>query len=277
MPKQRLRVLSSAKIHPTAIVDANASLADGVSIGPYCVVEGGVELAENVELVSHVCVAGNTSIGAGTKIFPFASVGNPPQDLKYQGEDSWLKIGTNCTIRENVTINPGTKGGGLETRIGDDCLLMANAHVAHDCRLGNHVVLANYVGIAGHAVIEDYVTFGGICVVHQYVRVGAHAFVGAQSMVDADVIPYGMAVGNRAKLAGLNLIGLKRRKFDREQIHALRTAYRMIFSSEGTLRERVKDAADLFEADEMVQDVVGFINKASGRAICMPRNGSNGD
>ncbi|HHG90014.1 MAG TPA: acyl-ACP--UDP-N-acetylglucosamine O-acyltransferase [Devosia sp.] len=269
--------MGSVNIHPTAIVSEEAILGDGVAVGPYCMVGAGVVLKDNVELVSHVCVAGNTSIGEATKIYPFASIGHSPQDLKYHGEDSWLKIGARCTIRENVTVNPGTQGGGMETKVGDDCLLMANSHVAHDCRLGDHVILANYVGVAGHAIIEDYVTFGGICVVRQHVRVGAHAFVGAQSMVDGDVIPYGMAVGNRARLAGLNLVGLKRRKFDREGIHALRTAYRMIFSTEGTFRERVKDAAELFDANDLVQDVVSFLNKASGRAICMPRNGSSGD
>jgi len=269
--------LNSAEIHPTAIVNESASIGKGVVIGPYCMVGAGVELGDNVELISHVCVAGNTRIGQDTQIYPFASVGHSPQDLKYHGEDSWLKIGARCTIRENVTINPGTQGGGMETRIGDDCLLMANSHIAHDCRVGNNVILANYVGIAGHAIIEDFVTFGGICVVRQHVHVGAHAFVGAQSMVEGDVIPYGMAVGNRARLAGLNLVGLKRRKFNREDIHALRTAYRMIFSAEGTFRERVKDAADLFDSNNLVQDVVSFLTEASGRAICMPRNGSSGD
>ena len=161
----------------------------------------------------------------------------------------------------------------METRVGNDCLLMASSHVAHDCRVGNHVVLANYVGLAGHSVIGDYVAFGGTCVVHQFVRIGAHAFIGAQSMVDADVIPYGMAVGNRAKLAGLNLVGLKRRKFDREAIHTLRTAYRMVFSSEGTLRERVEDAATMFRNEPLVQDVVNFIAASSDRPLCLPRNG----
>lgn len=264
-------------IHPTAIVGAGAKIGTDVKIGPYCMVGDLVELGDGCELVSHAVVEGRTKIGSGTKIYPFASVGHAPQDLKYHGEESRLVIGSECTIRENVTINPGTEGGGMETRIGDNCLLMASAHVAHDCQVGNRVVLANYVGLAGHAVVEDFVTFGGICVVHQYVRIGAHAFVGAHSMVDADVIPYGLAVGNRAKLAGLNLVGLKRRQFDREDIHALRTAYRMIFASEGTLRERVNDAAEIFSGNKLVQDVVAFLNDGSDRAICAPRNGSNGE
>ena len=260
-------------IHPTAIVSPSAKIGAGVKIGPYCTVEDTVTLHDGVELVSHVAVAGHTDIGANSIIYPFASIGHPPQDLKYKGEPSRLVIGERTVIRENTTINPGTAGGGMETRIGDDCLIMASAHVAHDCKIGNHVIIANYVAIAGHCVVEDLVRFGGICGVHQFVRIGKHAFIGAQSMVDADVIPYGMAVGNRANLAGLNLVGLKRSGFEREAIHTLRAAYRMIFSSEGTLRERVDDAAEMFKAAPMVQDVVDFIAASADRPICLPRNG----
>lgn len=267
----------SAFVHPTAIVEDGAQLADGVKIGPFCHVGPEVALGPGVELVSHAVVAGRTKIGDETRIYPFASVGHQPQDLKYRGEDSRLVIGKRCQIRENVTINPGTAGGTMETRIGDDCLLMNSAHVAHDCEIGNHVVVAAYVGIAGHCKIGDYVAFGGLCGVHQFVRIGAHAFVGAHSMIDADVIPYGMAVGNRARLAGLNLVGLKRRKFDREAIHTLRAAYRMIFSSEGTLQERVEDAATLFKDEPLVQDVVKFITGANDRPICLPVNVPSAD
>lgn len=269
--------MAPAGVHPTAIVSPGAKIGADVSIGPYCVVGDDVVLHEGVELVSHVVVAGRTEIGAQTRIFPFASIGHQPQDLKYGGEPSRLLIGARCVIRENVTINPGTAGGGMETVVGDDCLLMASSHIAHDCRLGNHVILANYVGIAGHAIIGDHVTFGGTCVVHQFVRVGAHAFIGAQSMVDADVIPYGMAVGNRARLAGLNLVGLKRRGFEREAIQTLRAAYRMIFSSEGTLRERVDDAALMFRDQPLVQDVVGFISSSADRPLCLPRSSGPGE
>lgn len=265
--------MSKPDVHPSAVVSPGAKLGSGVKVGPFCTVGDDVVLNERVELVSHVSVAGRSEIGAGTRIFPFASIGHQPQDLKYAGEPSRLLIGERCVIRESVTINPGTRGGRMETRIGNDCLIMACAHVAHDCVLGNNVILANYVGVAGHCTIEDYVIFGGMCVVHQFVRIGAHAFVGAQSMVDADVIPYATALGNRANLAGLNLVGLKRRKFDREAIHRLRAAYRMIFSSEGTLRERVDDAAELFKDEKLVQDVVAFIRASSDRAICSPRNG----
>lgn len=264
--------MSGAFVHPTAIVSPSAQLGQGVRIGPYCIVGEDVVLRDNVELVSHVTVAGRTEIGAGTRIFPFASVGHQPQDLKYHGEPSRLVIGERCTIRESVTINPGTEGGGMLTSIGNDCLIMASAHVAHDCIVGNNVILANYVGLAGHSVIGDYVAFGGMCAVHQFVRIGNHAFIGAQSMIDSDVIPYGMAVGNRARLAGLNVVGLKRRGFDRESIHTLRTAYRMVFSAEGTLRERVDEAAELFKDEPLVQDVVSFIASLCDRPLCLPRN-----
>jgi UDP-N-acetylglucosamine acyltransferase len=265
--------VSQANIHPTAIVGSQARLGSGVKIGPFCIVGDNVVLHDNVELVSHVSVDGHTEIGAGTRIFPFASIGHEPQDRKYYGEASRLVIGERCVIRESATINPGTEVGGMLTKIGNDCLIMASAHVAHDAILGNNVIMANYVGIAGHCQIGDNVTFGGTCVVHQRTRIGAHAFIGAQSMVDGDVIPYGMAVGNRAALAGLNLVGLKRQQFDREEIHRLRAAYRLIFASEGTLRERVEDATALFKDDALVQDVVSFIVAASDRPILMPRNG----
>ncbi|MET3925184.1 acyl-ACP--UDP-N-acetylglucosamine O-acyltransferase [Devosia sp. 2618] len=269
--------MSQPSVHPTAIVSAGAGLGSGVKIGPYCIVSEKVVLHDNVELISHVSIDGNTEIGAGTQIYPFAAIGHKPQDLKYHGEDSRLVIGERCVIRESVTINPGTEGGGMLTKIGNDCLIMAGAHVAHDAIIGNNVIMANYVGIAGHCQIADNVIFGGNCVVHQFTRIGRHAFLGAHSMIDGDVIPYGMAVGNRAALTGLNLVGLKRHKFDREAIHRLRAAYRMIFSSEGTLRERVEDAAGLFQGDQLVQDVVAFIAAASDRPILLPRNGHADD
>ncbi|MEO8684040.1 MAG: acyl-ACP--UDP-N-acetylglucosamine O-acyltransferase [Devosia sp.] len=265
--------MSQPSIHPTAIVGPGAKLGKGVKIGPFCIVTDNVVLHDDVELISHVSIDGRTEIGAGSRIFPFASIGHEPQDRKYAGEESRLEIGERCVIRESVTINPGTAGGSMLTKIGDDCLLMASVHVAHDCLIGNNVIMANYVGVAGHVVVGDNVTLGGMAVVHQFTRVGPYAFIGAQSMIGADVIPYGMAVGNRASLAGLNLVGLKRHKFDREAIHRLRAAYRMIFASEGTLRERVEDAAELFKGDALVQDVVAFINGASDRSILMPRQG----
>ncbi|SFV32411.1 UDP-N-acetylglucosamine acyltransferase [Devosia crocina] len=267
--------MTESTIHPTAIVAPGAQIGAGVKIGPFCMVGENAVLHDGVELISHVVVDGRTAIGADTRIFPFASVGHQPQDLKFHGEESRLEIGARCTIRESVTINPGTEGGGMLTKVGDDCLLMAGSHVAHDAIVGNNVVLANYVGIAGHAVVGDYVRFGGICAVHQKVRIGSHAFIGAHSMVDGDVIPYGMAVGNRARLAGLNLVGLRRASLDREAIHRLRAAYRMIFSSEGTLRERVDDAAVMFKDESLVQDVVAFIASAKDRPLTLPRADSD--
>lgn len=265
--------MSDAVIHPTAIVGAGAKIGAGVKVGPFCIVGDDVVLHDGVQLISHVVVEGRTDIGAATEIFPFTSIGHRPQDLKYAGEDSRLEIGERCVIREAVTINPGTAGGGMLTKIGNDCLIMANAHVAHDCIIGSNVIMANYVGFAGHVVVGDNAIFGGMAVVHQFTRIGQHAFVGAQSMIGADVIPYGMAVGNRASLVGLNLVGLKRRKFDREAIHRLRAAYRVIFANEGTLRERIEVVAESFKDDALVQDVVAFINVDSERSILMPRQG----
>lgn len=267
--------LDSNVIHPTAIIEAGAQLGVGVRIGPFSIVGSEVVLHDHVELVSHVSIVGKTEVGAGTKIFPFAAVGHQPQDLKYHGEPSRLIIGKNCTIRENATLNPGTEGGGLITQVGDDCLLMAGTHVAHDCLVGNNVIMANLSGLAGHCETGDFVTIGGMVVVHQFVRIGSHAFIGAHSMVDSDVIPYGMAMGNRAKLSGLNIVGLKRRGFKRDDIHTLRAAYRMFSSNEGTLRERVEDASSLFSGSELVREVTDFIN-SSQRSICLPRN-SNGN
>lgn len=258
-------------------MSASAVIGEGVTVGPYCIVGDHVILEEGAVLVSHVSVDGRTIIGARTKIYPFSSIGHPPQDLKYEGEPSTVSIGKDCVLREYVTINPGTRGGGMETRIGDNCLLMVGVHVAHDCRLGNHVVMANQASLAGHCIVDDYVRFGGICGVHQFVRIGAHAFVGAMSFVENDVIPYGSVLGNRAYLGGLNLVGLKRRQFDRESIHALRAAYRMIFSNEGTLRERVEDAAEIFKGEKLVEEVIEFVRQPSERALCMPRNGHSAD
>jgi UDP-N-acetylglucosamine acyltransferase len=261
-------------VHPTAIVSSRAVLGRGISIGPYCSVGDQVVLGDGVELVSHVAVAGRTEIGARTRIFPFASIGYEPQDLKYHGEQSRLVIGADCTIREHVTMSPGTEGGGMETLVGDHCLLMIGVHVGHDCRLGNNVILSNNAGLAGHCSVGDYVILSGHTGVTQFVHIGAHAFVGGMTKVENDVIPYGMATGNPGHLAGLNLVGLKRRGFDRESIHKLRAAYRMVFSSEGTLRERVEDAGKIFAGDPLVSQVLDFIQRPSGGSLMLPRDGA---
>lgn len=257
-------------IHPTAVVDAGAEIAADVTIGPFCVVGPRVRLSEGGVLQAHVVVAGNTTIGARARIYPFAAIGCDPQDLKFRGEENSLVIGSDAIIRENVTINPGTAGGGGVTRLGDHVVLLAGAHVAHDCHLGDHVILVNNVMLAGHCTVGDYAILGGGSAAHQHVRIGEHAFLGGLSGLENDLIPFGMALGNRAQLSGLNIVGLKRRGFDREGIHRLRQAYRLLFAQEGTLRERVEDVAAAYGTDELVETVVRFIQAGGERAICTP-------
>lgn len=260
-------------IHPTALVAAGAEIADDAVVGPYCLVGGEVRLGPRTRLHGHVAIDGATTVGEGTVIFPFASVGLPPQDKKYHGERSRLEIGRDCVIREHVTINPGTEGGGLVTRIGDFCLLMVGSHVAHDCRIGNHVILVNNVTLAGHCAVGDHAIIGGMSGVHQFVRIGVHAFVGGMSAVENDVIPFGSVIGNRAYLGGLNIVGLKRRGFPREAIHRLRRAYQLLFAPEGTLRERLAQVAAEFPDDANVQKIVAFLSEGGERAVCTPRAG----
>ncbi|MHA1527860.1 MAG: acyl-ACP--UDP-N-acetylglucosamine O-acyltransferase [Alphaproteobacteria bacterium] len=260
-------------IHPTAIVEDGARLAGDVTIGPFCMVGPHVTLAEGVELVSHVVVTGHTHVDAGTRIWPFASIGHQPQDLKFCGEQSWLEIGAGCMIREYVTMNPGTSGGGLHTRVGADCLFMMGSHVGHDCQVGDNVILSNNAILAGHVEVGEFAFLGGLSAVHQFTRIGAHSMVGGVSGVDKDVIPYGSVIGNRAELGGLNLVGLKRRGFDRDTIHALRGAYRMIFWGEGALAERAAQAGEAYPEVGPVQRVVAFIGAGGARNFCTPRDG----
>jgi UDP-N-acetylglucosamine acyltransferase len=265
---------ADAKIHASAIVEPGAQIGAGVEIGPFSVVGPEVVLHDNVRIAAHVVIAGKTEIGEGTQIFPFASLGQTPQDRKYRGEESRLIIGSGNIIREYVTMNPGTEQGGLITRIGNNGLFLTGAHVAHDCQLGNNVLLVNNATLGGHCVVEDFASIGGLSALHQFVRIGAHAFVGGMSGVENDVIPFGMALGNRAHLAGLNIVGLKRQNFDREQIHSLRKAYRMLFATEGTLLERLEDVEKMFDGDPQVQRILQFIKAESSRSLCVPRNGS---
>jgi UDP-N-acetylglucosamine acyltransferase len=263
------------QIHPTAIVERGAEIAATARIGPYCHLGPKVVLGEAVELLSHVVVAGRTSIGEGTRVFPFASIGQPPQDLKYAGEDSALVIGKHNIIREYVTMNPGTTGGGMVTRIGDHCLFMANAHVGHDCQLGNHIIMANSVPLAGHVVVGDHAAFGGLSAVHQFVRIGQHAYVGGLTGVERDVIPYGLVMGDRARLTGLNIVGLQRRGFSREDIQALRVAYQMLFENgDGTLAGRVDAVAARYGEVKAVSDLVDFMRADNARGFVQPK--SNG-
>jgi UDP-N-acetylglucosamine acyltransferase len=261
-------------IHKTAIIEDGAQIADGVFIGPYCHIGSGVSLAKNVCLKSHVVIAGDTEIGENTQIFPFASIGHIPQDLKFHGEKSKLVIGSDNVIREHVTMNPGTKGGGMITQVGNNCLFMMSSHIAHDCIVGNNVILANNATLAGHVELGDFVIIGGLSAIHQFVRVGHHAMIGGMSAIESDIIPYGSAMGDRANLAGLNLLGLKRQGVERETIHALRGAYRMIFAQEGTLEERLEDTIEHFKDNDAVMDLVKFIQDDSSRAICLPKNSS---
>jgi UDP-N-acetylglucosamine acyltransferase len=230
-----------------------------------------VALGEGVELVSHAVVAGRTLIGPRTRIFPFASIGHPPQDLKYKGEASTLRVGADCTIREGVTMNPGTAGGGLATTVGDRCTFLANSHVGHDCRVGNNVIFSNGAMVAGHATVGDFAILGGGAAVIQFARIGAHSFLGGMSGLENDLIPYGLAVGNRAHLNGLNIVGLQRRGFARNDIHDLRRAYRLLFAAEGTLMERVDDVAQEFGGHPIVTEIVDFIRGGGKRALCTPR------
>jgi len=263
------------QIHPTAIVAPGAKVADDVVIGPYCLVGEHVSLAAGITLKSHVVVEGRTTIGERTRIFPFASIGHEPQDLKYDGEPSSLEIGSDNTIREHVTMNPGTAGGGMVTRIGDHCLFMVGAHVAHDCQIGDHVILVNNATLGGHVVMEDYAILGGLSAVHQFVRVGRHAMIGGMSGVERDVIPYGQVLGDRARLHGLNIIGMQRRGFSRDDIQGMRSAYNTLFNDAGTLSERVDEVARRFGGIGPVDDLVAFIRADSSRAICQPK-GANG-
>lgn len=259
-------------IHNSAIIENGAKIGNGVKIGSFCHIDSNVILKDNIILESHISISGNTIIGEGTHIFPFASIGHIPQDLKYHGEEVRLEIGKNNTIREHVTINPGTEGGGSITKIGDNCLFMVASHIAHDCQVGNNVILANNATLAGHVIIDDYAIIGGLSAVHQFVRIGKHAMIGGMSGIENDVIPYGSAMGERASLAGLNLLGLKRRSFNRDEIHTLRTAYRMLFATEGTLDERIEDTIEQFGNSEIVMDVVNFIKSDGSRSLCQPKN-----
>jgi UDP-N-acetylglucosamine acyltransferase len=267
--------MSKPEIHPTAIVEDGARIAGGAVIGPYSVVGADVEIGEDCRLLSHVVVAGRTRIGPRTKIFPFASIGHEPQDLKYNGEPSTLTVGADCILREGVTLNPGTTGGGLSTTVGDRCTFLANSHVGHDCHVGNNVIFSNGAMLAGHCTVGDFVIVGGGAGIIQFARVGAHAFIGGMSGLENDLIPYGMALGNRAYLSGLNIIGLQRRGFTREQIHSLRRAYRLLFANEGTLVERVEDVATGFADNPIVQEIVAFVRLGGKRALCTPRDGND--
>lgn len=270
MPEAALRpaggIDPSARVHAAAVVEAGAVIGAGSTIGPFAFIGAEVTLAAGVTVKPHGLVTGWTEIGEGSTVFPFASVGEVPQDLKYQGERTRLVVGARCRIREGATLNLGTEGGGGLTRVGDDCLIMAGAHVGHDVRLGDRVILANYAAIAGHAVLEDDVRVGGLAGIHQFVRIGRGAIIGAGAMVAHDVIPHALVVGPRPVVEGLNLVGLKRRGVAREDIAALRAAYEGLARGEGALADRARTLAAT-TAHPLVRELAAFILADSDRRI----------
>jgi len=259
-----------SNIHPTAVISDGAVIGADVEIGAYCCIGPNVALGDGVVLKSHVVVDGQTTIGAGCQIFPFASIGQRPQDLKYQGEDSRLEVGSNTTIREYVTMNTGTEGGGMLTKTGDNCLFMGAVHIAHDCRIGDNVILAQGVLLGGHVEIGDFAILGGAAAVHQFVRIGAHAMIGGMAAVDNDVIPFASVAGARASLSGLNIIGMKRRKFSRDEIHALRAAFKDLFGEGGTLQERLERVDAEYGTTPAVADIIAFMRTDSSRSFTLP-------
>jgi UDP-N-acetylglucosamine acyltransferase len=256
-------------IHKTAIIDSNAKIASTVNIGPYTVIGPNVEIDEHVIIQSHVSITGHTTIGKNNKIYPFASIGNDPQDMKYKGERTKLLIGDNNTIREYSTINPGTIQGGGVTKVGNNNLIMISAHIAHDCIIGNNIVIANSAAIAGHAQIDDFVVIGGNCGVQQFARIGKMAMIGGMTGVSRDVIPYGLSTGNRNFLNGINIVGLRRSKIANKEIIGLTDAYKEIFKTEN-LNENLNRLNGQFKENLLVNEVLEFINKDKKRPICTP-------
>ena len=252
-----------------SVIDTKAKIGKNVKIGPFCYVGPNVQLGDNVELISNVHIEGNTKIAKGTLIYPFASIGTSPQDLNYKGETNSLEIGEYNVIREYVTINPGTAGGGSKTRVGNNCLLMISSHIAHDCQIGNNVVIANNVPLGGHVIIEDSVVIGGNSAVQQFTRIGRLAMIGGMTGVLKDVIPFGLSFGNRNYLQGINLIGLRRKKYDNKKILELDSAYKKIFSSE-KFHENLAKINGEFKENELVKEVINFIEKDKKRPICTP-------
>ena len=256
-------------IHKTAIIDSNAKISENVKIGPYSVIGPDVEIGGGTVVQSHVNITGKTIIGNNNQIYPFASIGNNPQDLKFKGEKTLLKIGDNNKIREYVTINPGTEGGGGKTEVGNNCLFMVSSHIAHDCIVGNNVILANNVPLGGHAHVDDNAIIGGNSAVQQFTRVGKFAMIGGMCGVVRDVIPYGIAHGNRSILQGLNLIGLRRKNIPNKNILSLSEAYKIIFKNRN-LTENLSNLSNDLRKNELVSDVVNFIEKDKKRPICTP-------
>lgn len=259
----------SVDIHPSACVSPAARLGVGVEIGPFCVVGADVEIGDQTRLISHVVVDGVTRIGAGTTVFPFATIGLAPQDLKYRGEPTRTEVGDRTQIREHVTIHRGTATGRGVTSVGSDCMLMAVAHVAHDCRIGDGVIIANNVVMGGHVAIGDNAVIGGAAAIHQFVRIGRAAMIGGVSGVEADVIPFGMVMGNRARLVGLNIVGLRRRGFDKAEIQVLRAVFRALFAGSGVFAQRLEAARAAQAGSALVAELLEFIGTTSKRGLML--------
>ncbi len=258
-------------IHKTAIVNSNAKISDNVQIGPYSIIGPEVEIGSNSVIHSHVNIIGNTKIGNNNQIYPFSSIGTPPQDLKYKGEKNSLVIGDNNKFREYVNINPGTEHGGGITRIGDNNLFMVYCHVAHDCIISNNIVLANNVQVGGHVAIENNAVVGGSCAIHQFSRIGEYAMIGGMTGVLSDVIPFGLSMGNRNNLTGLNLVGLRRAKISNENIKKIQLAYEIIFKTK-SFRDNINQLNDDLKNNKFVKKILNFINSDKKRAISLPPN-----
>ena len=262
-------------IHPTSIISSSSLIGQNVKIGPFCIIGPEVTLGDGVELKSHIVIEGTTTIGNNTIIYPFASIGQAPQILKYHGEKSKTIIGHNNIIREYVTIQAGSEDGGMVTSVGNHCLFMVGAHIAHDCKLGDNIILANYVSLAGHVEIDDHVIIGGLSAIHQYVRIGRHAMVGGVSALVRDLIPFGLATNDRASLENLNLVGMKRRGFDKQETLDSVKAVDEIFIGDGTLVSRIDKASKKYKDNVIVQEIIQFLKKDNSRAFCSLKKISN--
>lgn len=257
-------------IHPTAVIHPNAKIGANTSIGPYCVIGEHVTIGDNCDLKSHVVIDGHTTMGDNCRVFPFASLGHAPQDLKYRGEPSQLIIGNNNTIREHVTMNPGTQTGAMKTVVGNDGLFMVAVHIAHDCVIGDRVIMANNATLGGHVTVGDHVLIGGLAAVHQFIRIGSFAVIGGMSGVESDVIPYGRVKGERAHLAGLNLVGLERGGFEKDTIKTLQKAMKQLFEGDGTMDERIETLSQSYSNDDIVMQMIAFARGKERFGLCAP-------
>ena len=258
----------SAEIHPTAVIESGAIIGKGATVGPYCIIGGNVVIGDDCSLTGHVHVTGHTTVGARTTISAFASLGERPQSSNYRGGATRLVVGADCDIRQNVTMSTGTEDGGGVTEVGDRGIFMANSHVGHDCRVGSDVVMANCAGLGGHCVVGDHVFIGALSGVHQFTRIGSHAMIGGASGLREDIIPFGLVAGSFARLSGINVVGMRRRKFPSDSIRAVRAAYRLLFLGSDPMERRLDHAESQHGADQYVAQIVTFIRSKGRRPIC---------